>query len=122
LPRHRSRHTMNGALQMKIVLVYEDPFVQKFLETILRRNGFRVVFCIPSRAIELIRSSEEPVHLVITNAPLEFELVSADVPLLYVSAAPNPDLAARFSNCRMLAKPFRSEELLSAVMELTGPV
>ncbi len=103
-----------------IVAVIEDPFIRKLLRDILTRHGYRVVEFAGSQRAELLRSGAEQVALIITNTPGEF-LAFADVlPVLYLAAAPDPDLAARFRRCRCLRKPFISEDLLAAVADLTS--
>lgn len=102
-----------------IVAVIEDPFIRKLLRDILTRHGYRVVEYSAQRAVEHLRAGSEHVNLVITNAPAELLPVAQEVPLLYLAAAPDPDLAACFPACRCVRKPFQSEHLLSAVRELT---
>ncbi len=103
-----------------IVAVIEDPFIRKLLRDILTRHGYRVVEYAAPYAVELLRSGAEQIHLIITNHPDEF-LAFADVlPILYMAAAPDPELAARFLRCRSLRKPFVAEDLLAAVAELTA--
>ena len=103
-----------------IVAVIEDPFIRKLLRDILARHGYRVVEYTAPFAIELLRSGAEQVSLIITNAPGEF-LAFADVlPVLYLAAAPDPELAARFRHCRCLRKPFLAEDLVAAVADLTS--
>ena len=100
------------------ILVAEDPFVSSFLRTVLQRHGHEVLVGAPSRASELLRHGEVAADLVITNEPDLFLDLADKVRLLYVAATPDVDLAARFAKCRVLRKPFRNEDLLSAVEEL----
>jgi hypothetical protein len=112
---------MNRHVQMNngpTVALYEDPFVQNYLYTLLARNGFQVKTCSPGRVIEMVRSPGTTIDLLITNSPLAFQAVCAELPILYMSAFPNPDVPGLFAKCRVLTKPFRPEELLSLVKEL----
>jgi CheY-like chemotaxis protein len=103
-----------------IVAVIEDPFIRKLLRDILTRHGYRVAEYSVAHALELLKSGTEQVSLIITNTPGEF-LAFADVlPLLYMAAAPDPELAAHFRRCRCLRKPFLAEDLVAAVADLTS--
>ncbi len=102
-----------------IVAVIEDPFIRKLLRDILTRRGYRVVGYSVQQALDLLGTGTEPVSLVITNAPAEFLRFAQGMPVLYLSAAPDPELAACFPSCRCVRKPFQAEELIEAVKELT---
>jgi hypothetical protein len=60
------------------------------------------------------------VGLVITNAPGLFLAFAEWLPLLYLAACPDFDLAARFRTCRVLQKPFHPTDLLEAVRRLSA--
>lgn len=66
----------------------------------------------------LLRSREQSVDLLITNLPSEFTEFSQTVPLLYLAAFPEPEVAAQFLASRLLPKPFQTEQFLSCVEEL----
>ena len=104
------------------VLVADDPFVCSFLRTVLQRHGHHVVIAEASRASQCLREGGVTADLVITNQPEAFLLLAATVPMLYIAANPDPDLAAQFHNCQVLRKPFRNDALLEAVDELTHVV
>jgi hypothetical protein len=70
------------------------------------------------RASELLRHGDVAPDLVITNQPDLFLDLAGKVRLLYIAAIPDIDLASRFSQCRVLRKPFRNDDLLSAVEDL----
>ena len=97
------------------ILVVEAPIVQKFVRVVLEREGYQPVDAIPQSALELLKQSPSAVGLVITNAPGIFLPFAEQVPLIYLAACPNLDLAARFRSCRVLQKPFHPAELLEAV-------
>jgi DNA-binding response OmpR family regulator len=103
-----------------IIAVTEDPYIRKFLGDVLKRRGYRVVGADSARAIEMIRSGDEPVDLVITNTPVEFASVAEEVPVLYIAAAPDPEVGSRFRAFRALRKPFLPDQLIAAVKELAG--
>lgn len=103
-----------------IIAVTEDPFIRKFLGDVLNRRGYRVVGADSARAIEMIRSGNETVDLVITNTPVDFASVAEKVPMLYIAAVPDPDIGSRFPAFRALRKPFLPDQLLAAVKELVG--
>ena len=103
-----------------VVVVCENPLVENYLRFVLERAGCRVVLCDSRRAVEMVNTPEQKVDLLITNSPSEFLPVADKLPFLYLSAAPDPDVAAGFPKLRVLEKPFRADELLRAVKELTG--
>ncbi len=103
-----------------LVLVVEDPFVGTYLRNILGRQGYRVVGAEPQRGIDLVRSGEIKPDLLITNTPGLFARFADDLPVLYLAACPDLDLASRFRLCRVLQKPFLPDQLLAAVEDLTG--
>ena len=103
-----------------VIAVTEDPFIRKFLADVLKRRGYQVVGADSTHAIEMIRSGNETVELVITNTPVEFVSVADKVPMLYIAAIPDPDIGSRFPSFRALRKPFLPDQLLSAVKELIG--
>jgi len=100
------------------ILVAEDPFVSSFLRTVLQRHGHQVVIGEAPRLSELMRLGDVAPDLVITNQPDFFLDFAGRVRLLYIAAMPDIGLALRFSHCRVLRKPFRNDDLLSAVEDL----
>ena len=102
------------------ILVVEDPFIRKYLRDLLVRHGFRVVGSDVPAAAAMLSTGAEQVDLIITNSPKDFLRFRDQVPLLYIAAAPDPELAARFSWCRTLAKPFQPADLVAAVRDLTA--
>jgi hypothetical protein len=103
-----------------VVLIVEDPFVCKFVSTVLARRGYDCVEARLERGIERLRSGEPRAALVITNTPEPFLPFAQSIPLLYMAAFPDEDLAARFSRCLTLPKPFLNEILVAAVEELAS--
>ena len=97
------------------ILVVEALIVQKFVRVVLEREGYAPVDALPQSALEMLKQSPSAVGLVITNAPGMFLPFAEQVPLIYLAACPDLDLAARFRSCRVLQKPFHPAELLEAV-------
>jgi len=104
------------------VLVAEDPFVSSFLRTVLQRHGHQVVTGEAVHASELLRAGSVTANVVITNQPEAFLPLASTLPLLYIAANPDPELASQFPTCRVLRKPFRNDDLLEAVEELAHGV
>jgi len=103
-----------------VVIVCENPLVENYLRFVLERAGYQVVLCDSRQALEMVNTPDQKVDLLITNSPSEFQAIADKLPLLYLSAAPDPRVAAGFPKLRVLEKPFRADELLRAVKELTG--
>jgi len=103
-----------------MITVTEDPYIRRFLADVLKRRGYKVIGADPTHTIEMIRSGDETVDLVITNTPVEFASVADKVPMLYIAAIPDPDMGSRFPSFRALKKPFLPEQLFTAVKELIG--
>jgi hypothetical protein len=104
-----------GPVSLRI-LIAEDPLITTFLRTILERHGHQVMTGEPMR-----NRGMQP-QLVITNRPEDFLPFAGTLPMLYIAASPDPAMALRFSNCRVLCKPFRNADLLEAVDELAQSV
>ena len=105
-----------------MVLVVEDPFVTKFLRSLLTRDGFQVAAAQPRDALEMLRSRAIKVDLLVTNAPAHFTEVAERVPLLYLAAVPDLAAVAEFQTMFTMRKPFRPRQLLEAVRQLVaGP-
>ena len=86
------------------------------------REGYRVIEFDTPGVIDELESENDRIEMVITNSPGNLLAFADSVPILYMGAGPDLELAALFSICRVLQKPFRPTELLSAVRELTGSV
>jgi hypothetical protein len=103
-----------------VVLICENPLIEKYLDFVLGRMGRRVKLSSLRHAIEMVQSGEERIDLLITNEPAEFLPAAAHLPFLYLSATPDQTIAARFPHVRVLQKPFRTAELVDAVNDLTS--
>src|SRR5580692_8306799 len=79
------------------ILVAEDPFVGTFLRTVLQRHGYKVVTGEATRASELLRQRTLTPDIVITNQPSVFLEFAGTLPMLYIAASPDHQLAAQFS-------------------------
>jgi hypothetical protein len=104
------------------ILVAEDPFVSTFLRTVLQKHGHKVMTGDAVRTSELLRQGSVAADMVITNRPEVFLEFAGRVPMLYIAAAPDQDLASKFAICRVLCKPFRNDDLLAAVEQLADSV
>jgi DNA-binding response OmpR family regulator len=102
------------------ILVAEDRFVRAFVLTYLTRQGFSVVSLDVGEAEEQIQAGTVEFDLLITNRPAQFAELAGRVPLLYLAASPDPAETAGFTRCHVLRKPFRPEQLLTAVTSLLG--
>ena len=102
------------------ILIVEAPIVQKFLHAVLEREGFEAVDGLPESAAEAVEVVSPRVGLAITNAPGIFLQFAEWLPVIYLAACPDQDLAARFRNCCVLQKPFHPKELVDAVKRLSG--
>ena len=104
-----------------MVLVCENPLIEKYLGMVLRRTGREVLILQADRAIEMLKSGAHQISLLITNTPAQFRQVAGELPFLYLSASPDHKMAATFPNLRVLQKPFSVAELVNAVNEMTCP-
>lgn len=104
------------------ILVAEDPFVRAFVKTYLVRHGYTVQSSEFHDAVAGIRTGGMSPDLLITNRPSLFRDIAAAIPLLYIAAFPDPGEISGFCRAHMLRKPFRPEQLLSAVVSLLGDI
>lgn len=102
------------------ILIVEAPIVQKFLRAVLEREGYEAVEATPQWALEVMELSQPRVGIVITNAPGLFLQFADWLPVLYLAACPDLELAARFRTCCVLQKPFHPGELVEAVQSLSA--
>jgi len=107
---------VNGA-----IAICEDPFIRRLVRDVLTRRGYRVIGTDVEETVEMLRSGEGQVGLVITNCPGDFVDFADTLPMLYMAAAPDETVAAQFRACRTLQKPFSNQCLLEAVGDLVDP-
>ena len=84
------------------------------------RHGFSVISAEPNDAVEALRSGTLVPDLLVTNRPHLFTYEAHDIPLLYIAAFPDPREVSGFRRSHMLRKPFRPEQLVSAIGSLLG--
>ena len=108
------------AAQPAPVLMVEDPFICTYIRNLLSRRGFQCVETGTRHAEEMLAKNTPTFSLLITNHPEQFLAFAGRVPLLYVAAFPDPELAARFDSCLTLSKPFHNAALLDAVSRLAN--
>jgi len=102
-------------MELGAIAICEDPFVRKLVRDVLTRRGYHVIGTDVDETVEMLRSGESQVRLVITNSPGEFMDFAETLPVLYMAAAPDEAVAAQFRACRTLQKPFSNQRLLEAV-------
>jgi len=103
-----------------VIVIVEDPFIRRFVRTVLGHSGEDVQEKNAEDAFKLAEEGQGKVKLLITNTPEAFKTFNESVPILYLAAMPDMKLASRFRNIRVLQKPFSSQELLTAVNEVTN--
>jgi hypothetical protein len=103
-----------------VILAVEDLFIVHYLDQLLTPHGYAVIGAGARQAAALLGSRESGVSLLISNTPEEFLEFAERIPIVYLSSAPDPSVAARFRACRTVRKPFRAQTLLDAIEELTG--
>ncbi len=104
------------------IVVVEDPFVAGFLRNVLQRKGYHVIPAEAGDGLNLLRSAENGVSLLITNLPAAFTEFAESVPLLYLAANPDPTVSSPFRASRVLRKPFHPKQLLMCVEQLLRPM
>jgi len=104
------------------IVVVEDPFVSGFLRNVLQRKGYCVLPMAAGEGLDLLRSGDSGIGLLITNLPAAFTEFAERVPLLYLAAFPDPKVASAFRASRLLRKPFHPEQLLTFVEQLLQPM
>lgn len=102
-----------------LILVVEEPSISRLVKSVLTAYGHAVRTVDAAEAKHTIDSAEPPVALLITNRPQEFGRFDGVVPMLYLTSTPDWALAGRCHNLRILRKPFRARDLVTAVEELT---
>jgi CheY-like chemotaxis protein len=105
-----------------VIVIVEDPFIRRFVRSVLARLGHSVMESDEQDALKLAAEGPGSVKLLITNKPHVFERLDPTLPILYLAATPDWDLASRFTNLRVLRKPFHAHELLEAVVAVTEDV
>ena len=103
-----------------MIVIVEDPFIRRFVRSVLGKIGHTVMESDEQDALRLAAEGTASVKLLITNKPDIFACVDRAVPILYLSATPDWDLVSRFTNIRVLQKPFHAHELLAAVGAVTA--
>lgn len=101
------------------VAVAEDPFVRRYVRALLLKHGFHIVENDSRVTRKLMESGELKPDVLVTNDPACFAGF-AGVPVVYIAAAPDPELVVPFKLVRMVRKPFEGDQLLRAVSELAA--
>jgi DNA-binding response OmpR family regulator len=115
-----------------ILVVEDDPLIQSIVEEALTEGGFEVVIASTvETAIELLDSSEGKFRALVTDINLGrnnlggWEIarhareINPDFPVIYTSGDSAEDWASQgVPHSIMLAKPFASAQLVTAVSQL----
>ena len=110
-----SLSTMAPRSNSGVIVIVEDPFIRRFVRSVLERSGHDVMESDAQDAYKLAANGSASVKLLITNKPDIFEHLEQTLPMLYLASCPDWELASRFSNLRVLQKPFHAQDLLEAV-------
>lgn len=111
---------MESESPLGVILIVEDPFIQKYVRHILRRAQCAVVEAETQQGLEMVKAADSKVCLIITNQPEIFAACAGETPVLYLAAFPDLKLASQFHSCGVLRKPFLPDELLRAIHGLTA--
>lgn len=111
---------MTISAELKTIAVAEDPFIGRYLRTLLGRHGFQAVDNDTPSTRKLMEAGQLRPAILITNAPEAFIEFADEVGIVYIAAAPDPALVRPFRHSRTLRKPFQAEELLKALGDLTA--
>lgn len=112
-----------------ILVVEDDPAVQRVFERVLSRAGFRVLSAGDAEAaLDLVNSTATQIHLVITDLMLpgmdgvalgaEFRRHHPSVPILYSSGYSEEEIIRRLQASpalRFIEKPFQVAQLMETV-------
>ena len=104
------------------ILIIEDPLIRKLIAGILTRAGYRITESDQPEGVEKLRKQPRDFCLLITNRPQDFLEFAETVPLLYIAAMPDLELASRFRRCGVLRKHFHPVKMLELATALAGPV
>jgi hypothetical protein len=85
---------------------------------VLQKHGYTVVMAGTSEAAGILRATNAPDEILLTNAPSDFLEFAEKIPLLYLTSSPDPEMQAAFRSCRVVRKPFAPNELVEAVADL----
>ena len=103
--------------QRRPIVVVEDPQIQKLIQGLLGRSGYQAQAAAQDYRQTLLEGGSLP-SVLITNQPSLFLAFADELPLLYVAAMPDPQLASMFRHCRVLRKPFHASDLVASVDQL----
>jgi len=108
----------NELVATPTILVAENASVRNLIGTVLEKERYAVLLADPVDALEMIR--HRPVDLLITNEPWRFEPFLPNLPILYISGAPDREFlqSHRSEMFAYLQKPFRFRGLLEGVHAL----
>jgi DNA-binding response OmpR family regulator len=127
------RNRGHGVENLQVILVAEDdPLIQSFVEECLAEGGFEIVTTSSGKnAVELLDTSGGKYRALVTDINLGRDNVDGwdvakhareidpDFPIVYMSGKDADEWASKgVPNSIMLAKPFASAQLVTAVSQL----
>lgn len=104
--------------QSGVIVIVEDPSISRLVKSVLRREGREVLVVDAQQAQTLMEQGDSRVKLLITNRPHAFAGLDGFIPVLYLTSAPDWELAARTRGLRVLQKPFQTKDLVEAVGQI----
>lgn len=108
-------NTNNG-----VILIVEEASIGRLVKRMLAREGRNAIETDAAQALDFIARGDCRVKLVITNQPKAFAELNGIAPVLYLTSAPDLEVADHVFRVRILRKPFKTKDLLRAVAELTA--
>jgi hypothetical protein len=91
--------------------------VSLFLRSLLVPRNYEVILASQRVARTMLLEGTGSLDLLITNSPREFAAMP-DMPLLYLSASPEPEAIQGFARASYLAKPFHPRDLFESIRRL----
>jgi DNA-binding response OmpR family regulator len=107
----------------RVLIVEDEPLVAELLEDMLRDAGYEIAACVGAldkalTALETVSCDFAILDINLrgkSTEPVAALLRARSVPFLFVSGYGNTQLSQEFLDAPLLAKPFRDEQLISAI-------
>jgi DNA-binding NtrC family response regulator len=124
--------TVAGAMaspsRQRILIVEDDPLIAFALETMLSEQGFDVASCVAQIPAALEAIGREPIDGAILDVslgsqridPVADALAACACPFFFMTGHGVMEIPARHSGRGVLQKPFRLEELTTALLKEFG--
>jgi hypothetical protein len=111
---------MSSNANSGVILIVEEASIGRLVKRVLAREGRNAIETDAAQALDFIARGDCRVKLVITNQPKAFAELNGMAPVLYLTAAPDLEVADHVFRVRILRKPFKTKDLLRVVAELTA--